>query len=334
MTLSVFQDRWAQAVLAEPVPEEPESTCRDCAMLGEEGGGFTFRPDTKCCTYLPSLSNFLVGAILADPSTDDTTLRGRRSVEERIARGDEATPLGLDVRADYRSRFDGDRFENFGRRPELRCPHYLADTGACGIWRHRNGVCATWYCKHVRGATGRSFWASLQALLSAVETDLAFWCLGELGLDPDSLRGLLLPGARVEAREAWGSWRGREGEFYRRTTALVAPLGWDEVLARTGPRVHLLVGVVRSARARLATREVPPVLVPGRFQVAASSEGACRVIAYSPYDPVEIPLPLLESLAAFDGRPTGEVVAELAGRIELDAETLSTLVDFGILEAP
>ena len=41
-------------------------------------GDLQFEPSTKCCTFLPELPNFLVGAMLAD--TDPAAAEGRASV--------------------------------------------------------------------------------------------------------------------------------------------------------------------------------------------------------------------------------------------------------------
>ena len=46
------------------------------------GPDLFFHRDTKCCTYLPDLPNFLVGRILEDP--DPALAPGRASVERRI----------------------------------------------------------------------------------------------------------------------------------------------------------------------------------------------------------------------------------------------------------
>src|ERR1039457_4981808 len=42
------------------------------------------------------------------------------------------------------------------------------------------GACATWYCKHVRGASGHRFWKLADKLLREVESELSLWCLAEL----------------------------------------------------------------------------------------------------------------------------------------------------------
>jgi hypothetical protein len=64
------------------------------------------------------------------------------------------------------------------------------------------------------------------------------------------------------------------------------------------------------------------------------ADGRTRLRGYSPYDPVDVPSALLPALAAFDGRPTAAVRAEVtrAHGIALDAPLLRQLCDFEILE--
>src|SRR4051812_31514765 len=70
-----------------PAIRESRATCSDCAMCSKGGspapGVLSFRPDTKCCTYEPTLPNFLVGAILADTSPE--MAEGRRRIRAHIA---------------------------------------------------------------------------------------------------------------------------------------------------------------------------------------------------------------------------------------------------------
>src|ERR1051326_9631717 len=87
---------WAEEMLPGPVPAEPRATCGSCAMLAEEGArrhpsDQFYSRDTKCCTYLPQLKNFLVGRILTD--RDPAAARGRTTVEVRIRAGVGVTPL-------------------------------------------------------------------------------------------------------------------------------------------------------------------------------------------------------------------------------------------------
>src|SRR5207253_3996635 len=101
----------------------------------------------------------------------------------RVAAGLEginSTPRGLHPSAVWRLLYQEGGGGGFGRAQALLCPYYDNEGGLCGIWRNRQSTCATWFCKHVRGAVGQRFWNALHALLAAVEDDLAGWCLVEL----------------------------------------------------------------------------------------------------------------------------------------------------------
>src|SRR5206468_1973039 len=89
---------WMREALGRPIPEEKEATCDDCVMLAKgceapQTSGFFFDPQTKCCTYVPELPNFLVGRILAD--SDPAAARGRATLEKRFESGVAVTPLGI-----------------------------------------------------------------------------------------------------------------------------------------------------------------------------------------------------------------------------------------------
>src|SRR5713101_6632134 len=168
------------ALLGESVPPESRATCDDCAMCAPEGAAepntLYFSPRVKCCTYQPRLPNFLVGRALED--RDFAFSAGRATVERRIDGGVEVTPLGLEQSAAYGLLYQHGS-AGFGHAESMRCPHYIEEGGRCGIWRHRNSICATWFCKYERGAVGLAFWERLRDLLMAVEKDLAVWCVLE-----------------------------------------------------------------------------------------------------------------------------------------------------------
>ena len=67
--LSPFDRRWLADALKLPLPVETRATCHSCAMLPDPARepselDVAFRADTKCCTIVPFLDNFRVGAIL------------------------------------------------------------------------------------------------------------------------------------------------------------------------------------------------------------------------------------------------------------------------------
>ncbi len=316
--------QWLTELLGRELPEERAATCERCAMQADSvPEGYRFRSDAKCCTYVPSLPNFLVGAALRELPPGP----GRASLERRLADASVCTPHGIDVSEDERARYQAlVQAEAFGRDPDLRCPHYLDERGGlCGIWRHRNGVCATWYCKHDRGAVGQRFWQAVEALLTLVERELCHWCACQLlyhQRPPDD----------DEANE-WAAWAPRAGEYYRRSAALVDELGWSEVRLICGPDVVPAIERLQAAHAELGPAPpVPPRLVPGPLRIGHRDAARTRVVSHSDSDALDLPSELVDLLPRFDGRPTERVLAELAAEgIVLTDDLVARLVDFAVL---
>ena len=187
---------WVDDLLDGAIPPETEATCDNCVMCESQSGDASppltgdrwFDLGTKCCTYVPLLPNDLVGRILLNdnpemaPGVDST----RRRIEEGLA----VTPLGLGRGTEFQVIYKSNPGEVFGRHAGLQCPHQRGD-GMCGIWLHRNSVCATWFCKHSRGAAGIQFWSAILQLIEVVERDLTVWCVLQIGLDEAALTHLL-----------------------------------------------------------------------------------------------------------------------------------------------
>ena len=170
--------KWVEELLGGAIPREERASCNNCAMQPGPKPAYMaskqrfFDPVIKCCTYLPTLYNFLVGRILADTAPD--AAQGRATVERRIADGVGVTPLGRMQTPAFGVLYKQSRM-SFGKSQTLKCPHYISESGHCGVWRHRESTCATWFCKHVRGGVAYDFWRDdgLHGLLQAVEIDLA-----------------------------------------------------------------------------------------------------------------------------------------------------------------
>ncbi len=351
--LPVLYAPWLDDLLGGPLPEEVEATCAECAMVvGLDPGSRVeaFDPILKCCTFEPELPNFLVGGVLADGDDTELSRFGRASVEARIARRVGVTPLGL-ARAPVFAVLYRNSVEAFGKNTTLRCPH-LDGEGRCGIWRHREATCATWFCKHVRGAPGRELWARVRGLLKAVESDLVRLCLLELDLDAEALAALFPADRATEGgasldRHAldgtvdpsqwsrlWGRWAGRECELFLRCADRVTRLRWTDVARLCGQSVSLEAALLREAWRTLALAKLPDRLMLGRLEILAWREGAALLGTYSPHDPIAVPGELVAILGRFDGRSTAAVCAELEELegLELEPALLGKLVDFGILK--
>lgn len=322
-------DRFTHGLLGRVPPAETHATCASCALCPGGGDGrrprgrVVLRPDTKCCTDLPVLPNYVVGAILAEGTED-----GRRTLAARMAT-EPVNPLAVGGVPGAPG--------NVGTSG-APCPH-LVD-GGCSIHAFRNAGCATWFCKHERGLYGQRAWRALQAVLRAVESRLALWCAQTLDAPPAVLQHLVAGSGTVpgltsdDSLPAEALWRGlpERDAWFRACHAQVATLDWSDVEALGDPALHLLAAVARAAWDRL---DAPPpdALRPGIHQVVAMSAEGVLAETYSPTDPIGLPSLLLAVLHQFDGRPTARVLDQLAREqgLALDAAFLQELVDFNVL---
>ena len=336
---------WLSVITGGPIPAETEATCDRCAMLPSDGLSpphAYFHPSTKCCAYQPHLPNFLAGRILADD--DPTVAAGRQELERRISTKIAITPIWAGPGGIF-----GLLYRNvpgvFGQAPELRC-HFLTPSGDCGIWTHRPGVCATWFCKHVRGSISFQFWRLAAKLLQLVEQELALWCVAEMKvglsevLDMDSA---ITPhvselGGEIDQanyRRIWGEWIDREPDFYRHCASLVNALKWDQVQNICGPRVRILADLLCDAYVHLMSDAIPERVRLRDIHIVGIEKSKYRVVAYSPFDPLSMPEPLARVLHYFDGRPLDDVLAAILGEhnLHIEASLVRRMLDFGILEA-
>jgi Fe-S-cluster containining protein len=303
-----------------------------------------FSRETKCCTYTPKLPPFAVGQLL---DASDADQPGRASVLERLEARTGVTPLGV-FPADPPSPTRALTVESFGRATDRRCPHFMTDTGQCGIWKFRNSVCSTWFCRHDRGAIGSRFWEAADAFLREVESGLAGWCAVELGLEAlaadgdarlagDAARARLQPVWTSDAyNEIWGDWVGWESEYFRGCALLVAPLDAPNILELAGTEAQRLADELTRAHQPWTGPPPDPLVVGAIHDVRAEPGARCSLITYSAYDRVELDAAILELLPAFDGRPTTDVLAGIADDhgVSLDRSDLDPLIDFAVLVEP
>jgi hypothetical protein len=332
-SLPPLYTRWIEELLAKPVADEVRADCDACVMCAKPAQRAplrAFSPDVKCCSFVPALANFLIGRILSD--SDSATAMGRSIIQGQIRAGVLATPLGLIRPATYTLIYQHG-IEGFGRARTLRCPYYVDGPNRnCTIWRHREAVCSTWFCKHDRGAVGYQFWQAVMRLLHAVEQALARHCVLELDIGGDSLARLYalrsgdgtvtslnvhdLDGTvDVGTQKAiWGPWWGREAVFYQRCAAQVSELSWEGVCAIAGSEVRMLAMLVQQAFKRLNGSEWPPSVQFGTAEVTSAGDGQVELTTYRPYDSVKMPMGLFEALQALDGRTQEQCVQELQAK--------------------
>ncbi len=211
----------------KPKVVETRATCDRCSMCDHGDPSPVameyFNADTKCCTFTPVIPNYLVGAILADDSPE--MAEGKRRIKAAIAKRIAVTPTHLSRPRKVTLLMTG-YGDVFGRTKSLLCPYYDGDNpaGSCTIWRHREVVCMTYYCKYSGGMRGYEFWTALHRYLSFVQRVLAQSAMRMVDpsvVEPRFKRNMLtledmedLPPKESDYKAWWGQWVGREEEFY------------------------------------------------------------------------------------------------------------------------
>ncbi len=122
--------RWVEELLPDGIPREREATCLDCAMCpGKgaviDGGPGYFHPDSKCCTYFPSVPNFLAGRAIANDNPGAAALRS--FIEDDKLSAASASMCGVQPNAKVLTLYGNHHTEIFGRDTSMLCP-YASDT--------------------------------------------------------------------------------------------------------------------------------------------------------------------------------------------------------------
>ena len=338
--------KWADELLGGPIPQETAVDCAKCVRLAKDRAlplpdSNNFHPRVKCCTYYPTIPNYLAGRILCDPSMPALPV-----ITARIEDGFGITPLYMIIPPVNKLLYT-EGAGVFGRTETLRCPYYMIDAGCCGVWKHRYSICATWFCKYRRGSVSYDFWKSMLEYFALIEEAVSLWCAGKLDLGLDALELSAITGTalkngpleydmRVDPRaqkKIWGNWFGKEKEYFIKCGELVENLSWNDIEEIGGIKLATSGRIVKKYYAKLLEYTLPERLKLGSVNVVEVKAGYYVVSTYSGYDRIEVPAPVFEALRYFDGGPVKETMARIKEEqdISFDDSLLQMLVDFNLL---
>lgn len=333
-----------------PKVVETRATCDNCSMCdhGEASPVAMefFNPETKCCTFTPILPNYLVGAILADESPE--MAEGKRRIEQTIAKRIGVQPHQL-TRPRKTSLIMTGYGDVFGRAKSLLCPYYDGDNpaGSCTIWRHREAICMTYYCKYSGGARGFQYWNALKNYLGFIQGSLsmsAATAVDPLVVEPKFEGNVLsledlddLPPKDTEYAKWWGPWVGREKEFYLACHAWVVNEGPAHFHKIEKSKQGQIVFADLLAKYELLTTKTLPVNLVRSPRMKESHVGDKVVVTtYHRYDSFAVDKELFEVVGKFKSDLSlEENLAELREEgIELTPDLIEYLVAVGILVEP
>lgn len=306
-----------------PPPPEVFATCANCAMVNNTSSGpgklRTFHPDLKCCTFHPHLPNYLVGALLAqESSSSEGHVRILRAIQARSG----VSPGGIAPPKVYSLLYHNKDPSAFGNSHGLLCPYYETTSGLCSVWKYREAVCSTFYCKCSGGKDGKDFWEAMKHYLFLTESTLKKYVILKLcpgnateliahfnsrpaGQGPLSAADIDQSVDDADYRNLWREWQGRESQFFVEAYNLVAALTETEFRHLLGVEHEVKLRILREKHDRMVFTpgklKRTPTLHPktddgGFYNVSLPTVGAT----------MRVPVGLLDS---FDGNaPTEENV--------------------------
>ena len=331
---------------------EERATCDNCAMC-DHGQGVNiaidfFHRDAKCCTYYPTLPNFLIGGVFADPSPD--LEEGRRRLRKIIAARIGVTPQWIAPPRKYSPISLAARSAAFGRSTVLRCPFYQVEGGLCTVWRYRENVCSTYYCKYTGGKPGWDFWQSLKGYLGHVEVMLSNYAVRTLdsSLQEPTHPRMQLTLEDLEDRAPrdeeyasyWGTWVGREEEFYVKCYEAASKIPKDafEKFVDGEDKGRNFLNTLRVRWDEMNDRTfIPERLVRNSKMKDRYVDDSVVITSYNPYDSFKMDRDLFDVLSHFEeGRTVEENLAHLRDEhgAELEPALLQYLYTHGVLVKP
>ncbi len=271
-------------IFSREIPKEIFTDCYRCPMIcnsREEMGqdvSKPFAPDTKCCTYFPHIPNFLAGAVFVD---DDPSLeQGRDRLRKCIKEKKGVYPHGIFPTKKYSILYELGKADGFGKSQILKCPFYLDGDYNCSLWKYREAVCATWFCKHVGQQAGQSFWSSVTKCLKYMEECLILYVLKKENLpvihpfgnnnnisyeDLDEL-----PMNKAEYDYRWHKWVGREEEFYIQSFDYIKNLSKEGFSALMGINFQIMLSELEENYEPLV--QIPEILQADPSQTFKETE--------------------------------------------------------------
>lgn len=336
----------------EPIPKETFATCHNCAMVCSDNKKReqlvmrSFLPDKKCCTYYPSITNYLIGGILSDP--DPLMAEGKKRIREKIKARTGVSPAGIYAPKVYNILYSNGSGMGFGNSTNLLCPYFVNENGNCSVWKYRESVCSTFFCKTVAAQNGKLFWESVKVYLAYTQNSLAKYCL--LQLELNSLTEVVdsflspqqgntslsleeldsLPTAETEYQKLWSNWYNKEEEFFIKCFELINKLTKKDFDAVMGIQQTILI-------KDLENKKVKMTAIPSRLKknedivFKRPSENNYTIKLASIDTSFELPDIVID---IFDGIKTTEDIKEELNTkedMELDDELLLVLFQHRIL---
>jgi hypothetical protein len=297
--------------------EESAVDCANCNMTPAVSGAgpdklWAFNPKTRCCTFNPILPNYLAGQALLRGGQSEAVVKAR--LTSRVG----VTPMGIIPPKSWITLYQRVRRREYGRSERLLCPYWVGGEFACGVWKDRNHVCRTWFCRHDHGAAGREAWKTVKGTLSVAEQLLAVFCVRE-GRAPPKRR----------SRKQFARW-------YRWCARRVAEVG-DEDIAKLRRHPALVERLEEVAALAVSPPKPIPDMVVTSVAGVENDGDKVWVFGYSRFDGLLLPRSIFLFFSKLDGqRSWSQALAETNSEAAepLDESVVHELYRIGGVRSP
>lgn len=292
-------------------PKEKIATCDTCTLCRSPQSPYI---NTKCCTYQPTLANFMAGGVFSD--NDTSLILGKELIKKQIKDRVGVTPYGIIPSLSYIQREKEANSIDFWSRPHelvesIRCPY--SHEGLCSIWKYRENLCVTFFCSSIGGAAGKTFWKKVNAYLKMAETSLAQYAMLQLGwplakIKTDAVNAADFnfedeKGMVNDAKYAalWGDWVEREEEFYRHCFEIVKNIDASTFKQITGLNREILEAAIKDTQKDFKLNNLPDFLLLHPDIVANKAKEGYTHLALGE-NSVEVSSALLPLVYGFNGK--------------------------------
>ena len=156
------------------LPDERLANCQKCPEIRCRN----FRPDYRCCTYLPKIPAFQLAFAAQQAAFKplvETLLASRLILPEGMVARPETWFRTIQQNAE----------DGFGRGNRITCPILDPKSGGCRLHAFRHATCSSFFCYHDHGEAGFHLWDALHNLVLQIESAISQWAMQQLGFDLD-----------------------------------------------------------------------------------------------------------------------------------------------------